>query len=59
MPVTLGTSTGCATALHFARHGHRVIVTMRNLVKLGPLEEAVRAETPPLVVRELDVTRQD
>jgi NAD(P)-dependent dehydrogenase (short-subunit alcohol dehydrogenase family) len=63
MPVTLvtGTSTGIgfATALHFARHGHQVVATMRNLAKAGPLQDAVRAETLPLVVRELDVTRQD
>ena len=42
MPVTLvtGTSTGIgyATALHFARHGYRVVASMRNLAKAGPLE---------------------
>ncbi len=63
MPITLvtGTSTGIgfATALHFARHGHRVVATMRNLGKAAPLEEAARAEQLPLVVRELDVTRPD
>ena len=63
MPVTLvtGTSTGIgfATALHFARHGHRVVATMRNLAKAAPLQDAARAEKLPLVVRELDVTRQD
>jgi NAD(P)-dependent dehydrogenase (short-subunit alcohol dehydrogenase family) len=63
MPVTLvtGTSTGIgfATALHLARHGHRVVATMRNLAKAGPLEEAARAERLPLTVRELDVTRED
>jgi NAD(P)-dependent dehydrogenase (short-subunit alcohol dehydrogenase family) len=63
MPVTVvtGTSTGIgfATALHLARHGHRVVATMRNLAKAGPLEEAARQESLPLVVRELDVTRQD
>ena len=63
MPVTLvtGTSTGIgfATALHLARHGHRVVATMRNLAKAGPLEEAARQQSLPLVVRELDVTRQD
>jgi NAD(P)-dependent dehydrogenase (short-subunit alcohol dehydrogenase family) len=50
-----GTSTGIgfATALHFARHGHQVVATMRNLAKAGPLEEAARAEKLPLVVREL------
>ena len=63
MPVTLvtGTSTGIgfATALHLARHRHRVVATMRNLAKAGPLEEAARAERLPLTVRELDVTRED
>jgi NAD(P)-dependent dehydrogenase (short-subunit alcohol dehydrogenase family) len=63
MPITLvtGTSTGIgyATALHFARRGHRVVATMRNLAKAGPLEMAARAEGLPLVVRELDVTRQE
>jgi NAD(P)-dependent dehydrogenase (short-subunit alcohol dehydrogenase family) len=63
MPITLvtGTSTGIgyATALHFARRGHRVVATMRNLAKAGPLETAARAEGLPLVVRELDVTRQE
>jgi NAD(P)-dependent dehydrogenase (short-subunit alcohol dehydrogenase family) len=56
-----GTSTGIgfATALHLARHGHRVVATMRNLGKAGPLEEAAGAERLPLTVRELDVTRQD
>ena len=61
MPVTLvtGTSTGIglATALHFARHGHQVVATMRNLAKAGPLETAARDEKLPVVVRELDVTR--
>jgi len=63
VPVALvtGTSTGIgfATALHLARHGHRVVATMRNLAKAGPLEEAARAESLPLTVRELDVTRED
>jgi NAD(P)-dependent dehydrogenase (short-subunit alcohol dehydrogenase family) len=63
MPITLvtGTSTGIgyATALHFARQGHRVVATMRNLAKAGPLGEAARTEKLPLVVRELDVTRQE
>ena len=63
MPVTLVTGTdtgiGFATALHLARHGHRVVATMRNLAKAGPLEEAARAERLPLTVRELDVTRED
>ena len=63
MPVTLvtGTSTGIgfATALHFARQGHRVVATMRNLAKAGPLEEVAGAEKLPLVVRELDVTRPE
>ncbi len=63
MPVTLvtGTSTGIglATALHFARHGHQVVATMRNLAKAGPLETAARDEKLPVVVRELDVTRPE
>ncbi|HSB41864.1 MAG TPA: SDR family oxidoreductase [Methylomirabilota bacterium] len=63
MPVSLvtGTSTGIgfATALHLARHGHRVVATMRNLAKAGPLTAAARRESLPLVVRELDVTRQE
>ena len=63
MPVALvtGTSTGIgfATALHLARHGHRVVATMRNLAKASPLQEAARAEALPLVVRALDVTRPD
>jgi len=63
MPVTLvtGTSTGIglATALHFARHGHQVVATMRNLAKAGPLETAARDGKLPLVVRELDVTRPE
>jgi NAD(P)-dependent dehydrogenase (short-subunit alcohol dehydrogenase family) len=63
MPVALvtGTSTGIgfATALHLARHGHTVVATMRNLAKAGPLEAAARAESLPLVLRELDVTRQE
>jgi NAD(P)-dependent dehydrogenase (short-subunit alcohol dehydrogenase family) len=65
MPVTLitGTSTstgiGFATALHLARHGHRVVATMRNLAKAGPLEEAARKESLSLAIRELDVTRQE
>jgi NAD(P)-dependent dehydrogenase (short-subunit alcohol dehydrogenase family) len=63
MPVTLvtGTSTGIGlgTALHFARHGHQVVATMRNLAKAGPLETVAREEKLPLVVRELDVTRPE
>ncbi len=63
MPVTVvtGTSTGIgfATALHFARHRHQVVATMRDLAKAGPLQDAARAEGLPLVVRELDVTRAD
>jgi NAD(P)-dependent dehydrogenase (short-subunit alcohol dehydrogenase family) len=63
MPVTLvtGTSTGIglATALHFARHGHQVVATMRNLAKAGPLETAARDEKLSVVLRELDVTRPE
>lgn len=32
---------------------------MRNLAKAAPLQDAARAEKLPLIVRELDVTRQD
>jgi NAD(P)-dependent dehydrogenase (short-subunit alcohol dehydrogenase family) len=48
-PVTLvtGTSTGIGYA------------TVRNLGKATPLQEAARAASLPLVVRELDVTRQE
>ena len=63
MPVTLvtGTSTGIglATVLHFARRGHRVVATMRNLAKAAPLQDAARAENLPITLRELDVTRGD
>jgi NAD(P)-dependent dehydrogenase (short-subunit alcohol dehydrogenase family) len=63
MPVALvtGTSTGIgfATALYLARHGHTVVATMRNLAKAAPLEAAARAESLPVTVRELDVTRRE
>src|SRR5689334_19569200 len=63
MPVTLVTGTssgiGFATALYFARKGHDVVATMRNLKKAGPLETAAREEKLPLVVRELDVTKAE
>src|SRR5258708_23061949 len=63
MPVTLvtGTSTGIglATALHFARHGHQVVATMRSLGAAEPVEAVARDEKLPVVVRELDVTRQE
>jgi hypothetical protein len=61
VPVTLvtGTGTGFATALHFARHGHQVVATMRNLAKAGPLETTGREEKLPLVVCELDVARPE
>ena len=51
MSVTLltGTSTGIgyATALHFARRGHPVVATVRNLAKAAPLETAARAGYSP------------
>ena len=53
------TGIGLATALHFARHGHQVVATMRNLAKAGPLAAAARDGKLPLVVRELDVTRPE
>jgi NAD(P)-dependent dehydrogenase (short-subunit alcohol dehydrogenase family) len=55
-----GTSTGIgfATALRLARAGHRVVATMRNLAKAGPLEAAAGAESLPVEIAELDVTDQ-
>jgi NAD(P)-dependent dehydrogenase (short-subunit alcohol dehydrogenase family) len=55
-----GTSTGIglAAALHLARKGRRVVATMRNLAKAGPLAEAAKAESLPIEIAELDVTDQ-
>jgi NAD(P)-dependent dehydrogenase (short-subunit alcohol dehydrogenase family) len=56
--------TGCSTgigylaALRFARSGHRVYATMRNLAKAGPLREAAAAESLDVRVFELDVDSQ-
>ena len=62
MAVTLitGTSTGIGfeSALHFARNGHKVFATMRNLKKAGPLKEITEQENLPLTILELDVTSQ-
>ncbi len=53
--------TGCSTgfgklaALTFARHGHTVFASMRNLGKAGPLESAAAAEGLKIAVVQLDV----
>jgi NAD(P)-dependent dehydrogenase (short-subunit alcohol dehydrogenase family) len=59
MPTTL--ITGCSsgfgfeTAVYFARKGHRVIATMRNLGKAGPLQELAAKEKLALEVAQLDI----
>ena len=59
--VVTGTSTGIgfATALHLARHGHRVFAGMRNLAKAEPLRTGATAERLPVEVIALDVTSAD
>jgi NAD(P)-dependent dehydrogenase (short-subunit alcohol dehydrogenase family) len=59
--VVTGTSTGIgfATALHLARHGHRVFAGMRNLAKAEPLRTAAGAERLPVEVVPLDVASAD
>lgn len=56
-----GTSTGIGyeTALHLARHGFRVIATMRNLAKADPLRDAIAAESLPIEILALDVTKNE
>jgi NAD(P)-dependent dehydrogenase (short-subunit alcohol dehydrogenase family) len=56
--VVTGTSTGIgfATAVHLARHGHRVFAGMRNLAKAEPLRTAAAAERLSVEVLPLDVT---
>jgi NAD(P)-dependent dehydrogenase (short-subunit alcohol dehydrogenase family) len=54
--------TGCSsgfgklTALRFARHGHTVFATMRDVAKAGPMEEMAAEEGVDVRVLELDVT---
>ena len=56
--------TGCSTgigyesALRFARSGHRVYATMRDLAKAGPLREAAAAENLDVRIVSLDVDSQ-
>ncbi len=53
--------TGCSTgfgklaALSFARQGHTVFASMRNLAKAGPLQDAAAAEGLKIAVVALDV----
>ncbi len=53
--------TGCSTgfgklaALSFARQGHTVFASMRNLDKAGPLQDAADAEGLKIAVVQLDV----
>lgn len=57
--------TGCSsgigllTALRFARGGHRVFATMRNLEKGARLEQARKEEGLALTLLELDVRRDE
>ena len=54
--------TGCSSgfgylaSLGFARQGHTVFATMRNLAKAGPLQETTEKEGLDLTVLQLDVT---
>jgi NAD(P)-dependent dehydrogenase (short-subunit alcohol dehydrogenase family) len=54
--VITGTSSGIglATALHFARRGHRVYATMRSLDRAMALREVAAAERLALTVHRLD-----
>jgi len=57
--------TGCSsgigleTALAFARHGDRVVATMRNLARARPLQERTAADGLEVDVVALDVTDDD
>jgi len=57
--------TGCSsgfghlTGLGFARQGHTVFATMRDLAKAGPLQEAAEKEALDLSVLQLDVTDRE
>jgi len=52
-----GTSTGIglSTAIHLAKAGFKVVATMRNLAKAGPLKERAQKENVALDLRVLDV----
>jgi NAD(P)-dependent dehydrogenase (short-subunit alcohol dehydrogenase family) len=60
MPVTLITGTssglGLASALHFARAGHRVYAGLRNPARGERLMEAIAAEKLPIEIVPIDVT---
>ena len=47
---------GLLAALSFARSGHPVVATMRNLDKAGALRSAAAQERLPVEIRRLDVT---
>jgi NAD(P)-dependent dehydrogenase (short-subunit alcohol dehydrogenase family) len=55
--VITGTSTGIglATAVHFARRGHRVVATMRDPQRSSDLEKAAADAGVSVDVRQLDV----
>ena len=60
MPVTLITGTssglGLASALRFAREGHRVYAGLRNPARGERLLQAIRAEKLPIEIVSIDVT---
>jgi NAD(P)-dependent dehydrogenase (short-subunit alcohol dehydrogenase family) len=55
--VITGSSSGIglATAVSLARHGHKVIATMRNLKGATELQNIANAEKLPIALAELDV----
>jgi NAD(P)-dependent dehydrogenase (short-subunit alcohol dehydrogenase family) len=55
-----GTSSGIglATVIECAAAGHRVVATLRNLEKRGPLEKAAKERGLTLDVEQLDVTHE-
>jgi len=59
MPTTLitGCSTGFGfeTAVYFARKAHRVVATMRNLGKSGPLQDVAAREKLDIATARLDL----